>query len=54
MGLPFFLRYTQRVYIHEKIYDAVRDAMVAEAKATVVGDGSKEGTQLGPIQNEMQ
>mgnify|MGYP001559689024 CR=1 FL=1 len=42
------------MYIHEKIYDAVRDAMVAEANTMVVGDGSKDGVHLGPIQNEMQ
>ena len=49
-----FCNATKRVYIHEQIYDAVRDAMVAEANATVVGDGSMAGVHLGPIQNDMQ
>jgi acyl-CoA reductase-like NAD-dependent aldehyde dehydrogenase len=44
----------KRLYVHEDIYDAVRDEMVAYAQTVKVGDGSRQGTDLGPIQNRMQ
>jgi len=44
----------KRLYVHEDIYDDVRDALVDYAKTVKVGDGSEFGTQLGPIQNRMQ
>ncbi|MEE4350164.1 MAG: aldehyde dehydrogenase family protein [Pacificimonas sp.] len=44
----------KRIYIHEDIYDAVRDELVAFARTVKVGDGSRQGTDLGPIQNKMQ
>lgn len=44
----------KRIYAHEKIYDALCDALVAEAKKAVVGDGLDPATELGPIQNKMQ
>ncbi len=44
----------KRIYIHEDVYDAVRDELVAYAKTVKVGDGSMQGTDLGPIQNKMQ
>ena len=44
----------KRIYAHEKIYDALCDALVAEAKKTKVGDGLDPATELGPIQNKMQ
>jgi acyl-CoA reductase-like NAD-dependent aldehyde dehydrogenase len=44
----------KRVYIHQDVYDAVRDALVAYAKTIKIGDGSHQGTDLGPIQNKMQ
>ncbi len=44
----------KRIYAHEKIYDALCDALVAEAEQTKVGDGLEPGTVLGPIQNKMQ
>ncbi|HET8697910.1 MAG TPA: aldehyde dehydrogenase family protein, partial [Gammaproteobacteria bacterium] len=44
----------KRIYAHEKIYDALCDALVAEANKAKVGDGLDPGTQLGPIQNKMQ
>jgi acyl-CoA reductase-like NAD-dependent aldehyde dehydrogenase len=44
----------KRIYAHEKIYDALCDALVEEAKNAKVGNGLDEGTQLGPIQNKMQ
>lgn len=44
----------KRVYIHDDVYDAVRDALVAYSAKVKVGDGSQQGTDLGPIQNKMQ
>ena len=44
----------KRLYIHDDIYDEVRDELVKYAKTVKVGDGSREDTQLGPIQNRMQ
>ncbi|ELU43097.1 aldehyde dehydrogenase [Rhizoctonia solani AG-1 IA] len=43
----------KRVYIHDDIYEKVRDALVAYAKHITVGDGSDEKTQLGPVQNSL-
>jgi acyl-CoA reductase-like NAD-dependent aldehyde dehydrogenase len=45
---------TKRLYIHESIYDALRDRLVALAKAMPVGDGSEPGTVFGPLQNAPQ
>lgn len=45
---------TKRLYVHEDIYDAVRDRMHALAKAAPVGDGSAQGNMFGPIQNKAQ
>jgi acyl-CoA reductase-like NAD-dependent aldehyde dehydrogenase len=44
----------KRVYVHESIAEAVTSALVERAKRTVVGDGSAEGTELGPLQNAPQ
>src|SRR5687768_868454 len=44
----------KRIYAHDKIYDALCDALVAEAKKTKVGDGLDPATDLGPIQNKKQ
>jgi acyl-CoA reductase-like NAD-dependent aldehyde dehydrogenase len=44
----------KRVYVHDAIYDAFRDAMIAVAKGVKVGDGAELGVQLGPIQNRPQ
>jgi acyl-CoA reductase-like NAD-dependent aldehyde dehydrogenase len=44
----------KRLYIHDDVYDAVRDAMVAYSKTVSVGDGAQQGVDLGPIQNRMQ
>ncbi|WP_220428641.1 aldehyde dehydrogenase family protein [Sphingobium fluviale] len=45
---------TKRMYVHEDIYDRVRDAIVAYARTVKVGDGSEQGTQLGPLNNRQQ
>ncbi len=45
---------TKRLYIHEAIYEKLRDALHALAKASVVGDGAEQGVMFGPIQNRPQ
>jgi acyl-CoA reductase-like NAD-dependent aldehyde dehydrogenase len=44
----------KRIYAHERIYDALCEALVAEARKAKVGDGLDPETELGPIQNKMQ
>src|ERR1700748_1526008 len=44
----------KRLYVHESVYDEICDELVSIAKNTVVDDGSKQGTKLGPLQNKMQ
>ncbi len=44
----------KRLYIHEDIYDELAHELVEYAKTVKVGDGSQQGTDLGPIQNRMQ
>jgi acyl-CoA reductase-like NAD-dependent aldehyde dehydrogenase len=45
---------TKRLYVHEDIYDALRDRLAAIAGAVKIGDGAEQGTVLGPIQNKRQ
>ena len=45
---------TKRLYVHESIYDGLRDRLAGIAKAVKVGDGAEQGTVLGPIQNKRQ
>lgn len=45
---------TKRLYIHAEIYDRMRDQLAMIAEQATVGDGSEQGTVLGPIQNERQ
>jgi len=50
-----FCNATKRVYIHEDVYDEVRDALADFIANNVkVGDGAEADTDLGPIQNSMQ
>ena len=44
----------KRVYIHKDIYDDLSKAIAEYAKGVVVGDGSQQGTGVGPIQNKKQ
>lgn len=44
----------KRIYIHEDIYDELSAAIAEFAKTVVVGDGSEQGTGVGPIQNKKQ
>ncbi len=45
---------TKRMYVHKDIYEPLRDAIVAYAKTVTIGDGSEQGTQIGPINNHQQ
>lgn len=45
---------TKRLYVHEDVYDGLRDRLAAIAKMVKVGDGGEQGTVLGPIQNRRQ
>ena len=50
-----FCNATKRLYIHEDVYDEVRDALVEFIASNIkVGDGTEQDTDLGPIQNSMQ
>src|SRR5262249_54375396 len=44
----------KRLYVHESVYDQLCDELVNLARNTVVDDGLKQGTKLGPLQNKMQ
>ncbi len=44
----------KRIYIHEDIYDELSAALAEYAKNVKVGDGSEQGTGVGPIQNKKQ
>ncbi len=44
----------KRLYVHERIYDAMCDELVALARQARVGDGFDPGVALGPVQNKMQ
>ncbi|MEJ6010434.1 aldehyde dehydrogenase family protein [Novosphingobium aquae] len=45
---------TKRLYIHNDIYDAVRDRLHALAEQAIVGDGSRDDVTHGPVQNLAQ
>ena len=45
---------TKRLYVHESIYDDLRDRLSAIAQSVKVGDGAEQGTVLGPVQNKRQ
>ncbi len=44
----------KRIYVHEDIYDAFAKDLVDYAATVHMGDGSQQGTDLGPINNKMQ
>lgn len=44
----------KRLYVHESVYDRMCDELAKIARDTVVDDGLKQGTKLGPLQNKMQ
>ncbi|WP_404375387.1 NAD-dependent succinate-semialdehyde dehydrogenase [Vreelandella aquamarina] len=43
---------TNRFLVQEGIYDAFVEALAEKAKALLVGDGRKPGTQIGPLINQ--
>ena len=45
---------SKRMYVHDAVYDRLRDALVAIAKKVKVGDGMEDGVAIGPIQNRPQ
>ncbi|RYE40293.1 MAG: aldehyde dehydrogenase family protein [Hyphomicrobiales bacterium] len=49
-----FCNAAKRIYIHDSVYDAVRDELVKYARTVRVGNGTDTDTQLGPIQNLQQ
>jgi acyl-CoA reductase-like NAD-dependent aldehyde dehydrogenase len=44
----------KRLYVHDSIYDAVCEALVAYAASVPMGNGFDEAVMLGPVQNRMQ
>jgi acyl-CoA reductase-like NAD-dependent aldehyde dehydrogenase len=44
----------KRAYVPKSMYDAVCNELARLAKAAVVDDGLKQGTQIGPVQNKAQ
>jgi acyl-CoA reductase-like NAD-dependent aldehyde dehydrogenase len=44
----------KRIYAHERVYDALCEALAEEARKARVGSGLDPDTQLGPIQNREQ
>lgn len=42
----------KRIFVHEDVYDAVRDELVALAKAAKVGDPLHPDIFMGPMQNK--
>ena len=44
----------KRLYVHEQIYDDLRERLIAMARDAALGDGSEQGTMFGPIQNLRQ
>ena len=46
-----FCNSIKRLYIHEDVYDEVRDELAEFARGIRVGNGADEGTDIGPIQN---
>ena len=45
---------TKRMYVHEDVYEPLKEALVAYARTVKVGDGSEQGNRLGPINNRPQ
>jgi acyl-CoA reductase-like NAD-dependent aldehyde dehydrogenase len=44
----------KRIYAHERVYDALCDALADVARSAKIGSGLDPETQLGPIQNREQ
>jgi acyl-CoA reductase-like NAD-dependent aldehyde dehydrogenase len=44
----------KRVYVPERLYDEVVEALAGQARSARVGDGTEAGVQLGPVNNAPQ
>ena len=44
----------QRIYVHEEVYDAFRDAFVPRVEALKLGDPADEDTDVGPLISESE
>lgn len=44
----------KRLYVHEKIYDAMVTELVKLADSQIIGDGAAKSTTFGPVQNIKQ
>lgn len=44
----------KRIYVHDSIYDALARALQEVAARVQVGDGTRQGVALGPVQNAQQ
>jgi acyl-CoA reductase-like NAD-dependent aldehyde dehydrogenase len=44
----------KRIYAHERIYEALCEALANEARRSRIGNGLDPATQFGPLQNRMQ
>ena len=44
----------KRVYVHDSQYDQICEELGRLARESVVDDGLKQGTQIGPLQNKAQ
>jgi len=44
----------KRLYVHDRVYDALCEELARLARTVKVGDGMEEGVQIGPVQNRMQ
>eukprot|EP00467_Chlorarachnion_reptans_P002244 CAMPEP_0114517228 /NCGR_PEP_ID=MMETSP0109-20121206/17775_1 /TAXON_ID=29199 /ORGANISM="Chlorarachnion reptans, Strain CCCM449" /LENGTH=547 /DNA_ID=CAMNT_0001697721 /DNA_START=30 /DNA_END=1673 /DNA_ORIENTATION=+ len=44
----------KRLYVHEKVFDPLIEALVTHAKNARVGDGLTKGVTHGPLNNKMQ
>jgi acyl-CoA reductase-like NAD-dependent aldehyde dehydrogenase len=44
----------KRLYVHDSQYDQICEELGRLARASVVGDGLEQGTQMGPLQNKAQ
>lgn len=40
-----------RFYVHEKIYDKIRDGFLSRIQNITLGDGMREGVTMGPLSN---
>lgn len=44
----------KRTYVHSSIHDQLCEKLVELANQAIVGDGSEQGTTIGPLQNKQQ